>query len=44
MCTLLGHPTACPHGSPIPKGECCDTHRVLEPHEIANVLSGIKSI
>jgi putative ABC transport system ATP-binding protein len=23
MCTLLGHPTACPHGSPIPPGECC---------------------
>ena len=23
MCELLGHPTACPHGSPIPKGECC---------------------
>jgi putative ABC transport system ATP-binding protein len=23
MCTLLGHPKACPHGSPIPKGECC---------------------
>src|SRR5262249_33120734 len=20
MCTLLGHPIACPHGSPIPKG------------------------
>jgi putative ABC transport system ATP-binding protein len=24
MCALLGHPTACPHGSPIPKGPCCD--------------------
>ncbi len=23
ICTFLGHPTACPHGSPIPKGECC---------------------
>ena len=23
MCTLLGHPTACPHGSPIPPGPCC---------------------
>jgi putative ABC transport system ATP-binding protein len=23
MCTLLGHPNACPHGSPIPKGDCC---------------------
>jgi putative ABC transport system ATP-binding protein len=25
MCTLLGHPTACPHGSPIPKGPCCSS-------------------
>jgi DtxR family Mn-dependent transcriptional regulator len=23
ICTFLGHPTACPHGSPIPPGECC---------------------
>ncbi len=23
MCTLLGHPTECPHGSPIPPGPCC---------------------
>ncbi len=23
MCTLLGHPKACPHGSPIPEGDCC---------------------
>jgi len=23
ICTLLGHPRACPHGSPIPEGECC---------------------
>jgi putative ABC transport system ATP-binding protein len=44
ICTLLGHPTACPHGSPIPKGDCCDSRRVLEPHEIANVLDGIKAI
>jgi putative ABC transport system ATP-binding protein len=44
ICTLLGHPTSCPHGSPIPKGECCDANRVLEPRDIATVLSGIKSI
>lgn len=24
ICTLLGHPRECPHGSPIPKGGCCD--------------------
>jgi len=23
ICTLLGHPKACPHGSPIPQGRCC---------------------
>jgi DtxR family transcriptional regulator, Mn-dependent transcriptional regulator len=23
VCTLLGHPTQCPHGSPIPPGDCC---------------------
>ena len=24
ICTLLGHPTVCPHGKPIPRGRCCD--------------------
>ena len=23
ICTFLGHPETCPHGSPIPKGGCC---------------------
>jgi len=23
ICTLLGHPTFCPHGRKIPRGECC---------------------
>ncbi len=23
ICTLLGHPPSCPHGHPIPKGDCC---------------------
>jgi putative ABC transport system ATP-binding protein len=23
ICTFLGHPTTCPHGSPIPPGPCC---------------------
>ncbi|MBV9670894.1 MAG: ATP-binding cassette domain-containing protein, partial [Acidobacteriales bacterium] len=23
ICTFLGHPAACPHGSAIPPGECC---------------------
>jgi DtxR family Mn-dependent transcriptional regulator len=24
ICTLLGHPRQCPHGSPVPKGNCCE--------------------
>ena len=24
VCTLLGHPTKCPHGRPIPPGLCCE--------------------
>ena len=31
MCTLLGHPVACPHGSPIPKGECCSVGVLSDP-------------
>jgi DtxR family Mn-dependent transcriptional regulator len=23
ICTLLGHPRECPHGSPVPEGDCC---------------------
>ncbi|MHC4632273.1 MAG: iron dependent repressor, metal binding and dimerization domain protein [Planctomycetota bacterium] len=23
ICILLGHPETCPHGSPIPQGQCC---------------------
>ncbi|MHC4479691.1 MAG: metal-dependent transcriptional regulator [Planctomycetota bacterium] len=23
VCTILGHPRACPHGKSIPRGECC---------------------
>ena len=27
ICTLLGHPHFCPHGSPIPPGPCCEEKR-----------------
>ncbi len=27
LCTLLNHPTTCPHGKPIPPGECCEAAR-----------------
>jgi putative ABC transport system ATP-binding protein len=25
ICTFLGHPKTCPHGNPIPPGDCCAT-------------------
>ncbi|MFX0116344.1 MAG: metal-dependent transcriptional regulator [Candidatus Hodarchaeota archaeon] len=28
VCTLLGHPTHCPHGRPIPLGHCCRERRL----------------
>ncbi len=32
VCTFLGHPPTCPHGHPIPRGECCKKYRVeVEP-------------
>jgi len=27
VCTFLGHPPTCPHGKPIPRGECCSRFR-----------------
>jgi putative ABC transport system ATP-binding protein len=27
ICAFLGHPKTCPHGSPIPAGECCSTRK-----------------
>ncbi len=38
ICTLLGHPRFCPHGRPIPKGECCrgtqeELHPILVPSD-----------
>lgn len=32
VCTLLGHPPTCPHGKPIPPGDCCGAfQRTLRP-------------
>jgi DtxR family Mn-dependent transcriptional regulator len=28
VCTFMGHPPVCPHGNPIPRGECCDRIRM----------------
>src|SRR5438477_12227297 len=43
ICTLLGHPVECPHGSPIPPGECCVEKRVLDSSEAVDFLSVIKA-
>jgi len=34
ICTLLGHPTTCPHGGPIPPGPCCKDHRTTVESQV----------
>jgi putative ABC transport system ATP-binding protein len=31
ICTFLGHPKTCPHGAPIPRGQCCGEQVDLAP-------------
>lgn len=32
VCTFLGHPPQCPHGHPIPQGQCCKVYsKKIEP-------------
>ncbi|MDA8079761.1 MAG: metal-dependent transcriptional regulator [Nitrospiraceae bacterium] len=37
VCTFLGHPPTCPHGKPIPRGECCKKLRI----DITPVVTGL---
>lgn len=37
ICILLGHPTSCPHGRPIPPGKCCREHRNAATPAIASL-------
>ena len=37
ICTFLGHPRTCPHGAPIPRGECCGP--AAEEKELAEKTS-----
>jgi DtxR family Mn-dependent transcriptional regulator len=30
ICTFLNHPKTCPHGAPIPPGQCCGRAAELE--------------
>ncbi len=39
ICTLLGHPTLCPDGKPIPPGRCCSAGRKSTPTVIVNLTS-----
>ncbi len=46
ICTLLGHPTVCPHGKKIPPGECCsNTKQKLQPvfGPLSRLRTGIKA-
>ncbi|MHC4561440.1 MAG: metal-dependent transcriptional regulator [Planctomycetota bacterium] len=40
ICTLLGHPTQCPHGLPIPQGECCRKAQEEGVREVAPLSDG----
>lgn len=40
VCTLLGHPTACPHGRTIPRGDCCRTAAQDRLHEVGPLCDG----
>lgn len=41
ICTLLGHPSECPHGSPIPPGKCCEEFKT-HPEPIVKSLADFK--
>ena len=34
ICTLLGHPSTCPHGGPIPPGLCCKDRRTMVESQV----------
>lgn len=40
ICTLLGHPPTCPHGLPIPRGECCKKYKV----EVSPLVQPLKDM
>lgn len=49
ICTLLGHPPTCPHGLPIPRGECCkktkdDLRPIVQPIDELAVGSNVRII
>lgn len=36
ICSFLGHPDSCPHGSPIPAGDCCEKAGLVNERLVAN--------
>jgi len=43
ICTLLGHPRACPHGKAIPPGECCVSRETEIPaviQKLSDLIAG----
>ncbi|GAB4387847.1 MAG: metal-dependent transcriptional regulator [Thermodesulfovibrionales bacterium] len=40
ICTFLGHPPTCPHGRPIPRGECCK----LYSSKVRPLVQGLKDL
>ncbi|MBI3398768.1 MAG: FeoA domain-containing protein [Deltaproteobacteria bacterium] len=40
ICTLLGHPPTCPHGLPIPRGECCEKFKI----EVSPLVQPLKDM
>ncbi|MEE9605706.1 MAG: metal-dependent transcriptional regulator [Candidatus Scalindua sp.] len=46
ICTLLGHPSVCPHGKNIPPGDCClSVRRTLKPVvcPLSKINSGVRA-
>jgi len=41
ICILLGHPKSCPHGRPIPQGQCCKD-RKRKPESLIKPLSELR--
>ena len=39
ICTLLGHPSLCPDGKPIPPGRCCGSHRTITSTAVVSLCS-----
>ncbi len=41
ICILLGHPRVCPHGLPIPPGECCHRGEEMGSNRLVAALSDL---